>query len=171
MVSTYQKLRDLIDGVPVAMLTIANGRRTLRSRPMLTQEEPFDGTLWFFTRADALAETQLAGEPVNVSYSSPSDSRYVSVSGVARVVRDPQALAEHWTPTYLAWFPEGLSDPQLALLRIEAQEAEYWDLASGKLVQLLGFGRSLSVGKPREPGEHERFEMDHGRLKEKPRAE
>jgi len=168
MASTYQKLRDLIDGVPVAMLTIANGRRTLRSRPMLAQEEPFDGTLWFFTRADAPAEAQLAGEPVNVSYSSPSDSRYVSVSGVARVVRDPQALTQHWRPNYLSWFPEGLNDPHLALLRIEAQEAEYWDLASGKLVQLLGFGCSLSAGQPREPGEHERFEMDHGRLKEQP---
>jgi general stress protein 26 len=153
------------------MLTIANGHRTLRSRPMLTQEEPFDGTLWFFTRADEPTETQLAGEPVNVSYSSPSDSRYVSVSGVARVVRDPQALTEHWRPDYLAWFPEGLNDPQLALLRIEAQEAEYWDLASGKLVQLLGFARSLASGSPYDLGEHERFEMDHGRLKEQPHAE
>ncbi len=38
----------MIRGIPVAMLT-TTGLGRLRSRPMVTQREPFDGSLWFVT--------------------------------------------------------------------------------------------------------------------------
>jgi len=47
-----KKLAGLIEGIKVAMLTTAAEDGTLRSRPMVTQPAEFDGTLWFFTRAD-----------------------------------------------------------------------------------------------------------------------
>src|SRR5918912_1162828 len=56
---------------------------------------------------------------VCVSYSSPDDQRYVSVSGRAQLVRDPAKVKELWGPAYKAWFPKGPDDPELALLRVE----------------------------------------------------
>jgi general stress protein 26 len=121
-----KKLAGLIKGVKVAMLTTRCPDGSLRSRPMLTQEADFDGTLWFFTRAQAPKVGEVERhEQVNVSYAAPEDERYVSVSGTARLVRDPRKIKELWNPAYKAWFPQGLDDPELALLRVEAERAEY----------------------------------------------
>ena len=45
-----EKVRDLIKGIKIAMLTTVNPTDgSLHSRPMATQEAEFDGDLWFFT--------------------------------------------------------------------------------------------------------------------------
>jgi hypothetical protein len=36
-----------------------------------------------------------------------------------------------------------LEDPELALLRVDVDEAEYWDVASKKMTTLFHFGKSL----------------------------
>ena len=144
-----EKLTKLIKGIKMAMLTTATSDHSLRSRPMATQQAPFDGTLWFFTYADSGKTDEIEREHhVNVSYADPSDSRYVSVSGLAEVVRDRAKAKELWTELHRAWFPKGLDDPNLALLKIRVTDAEYWDGPSSKMVQLAGFVKALVTGKP-----------------------
>ena len=48
-----KKLAELIKGIKVAMLTTVCADGSLRSRPMVTQDKEFDGTLWFFTPAES----------------------------------------------------------------------------------------------------------------------
>jgi general stress protein 26 len=159
-----QHLAHLIRGIKVAMLTTISEDGLLRSRPMVTQEEEFDGTLWFFTRADAakVGEVQRE-EQVNVSYAHPDDQRFVSVSGRATLVRDHQEIQQRWGPLYKPWFPRGPADPQLALLRVDAEKAEYWDAPSGAMVQLLGFARALATGQTYQSGENQKVDLDDAR--------
>jgi general stress protein 26 len=84
---------------------------------------------------------------------------YVSISGNARVVRDRAKAAELWTPFLKAWFPKGLEDPQLALLRVEATEAEYWEAPHGAVVRVVGLVKSLVTGQKYTPGENKRVEV------------
>src|SRR5438128_1705005 len=134
------KLAQLIKGIKVAMLTTRCEDGSLHSRPMVTQQTGFDGTLWFFTQARApkVGEIQRS-EQVNLSYASPEEQRYVSVSGTAGLVRDPHKVRELWSPLLKAWFPKGPDDPDLALLRVEVERAEYWDAPSSTMVHLVGF--------------------------------
>lgn len=39
---------------------------------------------------------------------------------------------------YKAWFPGGESDPQIAVVRVDVSEANYWE-ASGELIVLLKY--------------------------------
>jgi general stress protein 26 len=159
-----KKLAELIRGIKVAMLTTVAEDGNLRSRPMATQEAEFDGVLWFFTRAGAPKVGEVErDERVCVSYASPDDQRYVSVSGRAELVRDPAKVKELWGPAYKAWFPKGLDDPELALLRVEPERAEYWDAPSGTLVQIAGLAKSVVTGKPAAAGEHEKLDLGGGR--------
>ena len=159
-----KKLGDLIRGIKVAMLTTVADDGGLRSRPMATQEAEFDGVLWFFTRADAPKVGEVRhDERVGISYASPDDQRYVSVSGRAELVRDPARVRELWGPAYKAWFPKGLDDPELALLRVEPERAEYWDAPSGTLVQIAGLVKSVVTGQPAAAGEHEKLDLRGGR--------
>jgi general stress protein 26 len=85
---SIEKLAELIKDVDVAMLvTIDEG--FLRSRPMSTQDTEFDGNLWFFTniKDHKIGEIEKDNR-VNLSYSKPEDTIYVSVSGTADLVRD-----------------------------------------------------------------------------------
>ena len=72
----------------------------------------------------------------------------MSLSGRAEVVHDASKAEELWNPIYKAWFPKGLDDPNLVLLKIKTERAEFWDSPSGKVVQLFGYVKALATGKP-----------------------
>jgi general stress protein 26 len=142
------KLAKRIKDVRVAMLTTIEADGSLRSRPMATQQTEFDGTLWFFTWIDSAKVHEIERDHhVNITYANQSDEVYVSVSGMARLVRDPAKAKELWNPLHKAWFPQGLDDPNLGLLRVDVEKAEYWDSPSSKAVQLVGFAKSIATGK------------------------
>lgn len=156
-----EKIRDLIKDIRFAMLTTIDEDGSLRSRPMGTQEAEFDGDLWFFTGASSAKVDEVErDERVNVSYAAPDDNRYVSISGTARLVRDRAKAKELWNPVLKAWFPDGLDDPDLALLRVRVEKAEYWDAPSSKMVQLAGFVKAIVTGKRADGlGENEKIDL------------
>lgn len=158
-----KKLGELISDIKVAMLTTAMPDGTLRSRPMMTQTTEFDGVLWFFTHADAAKTDEIRNDQhVNLAYAHPSKEHYVSVSGIGMVVRDRKKAEELWNPIYRAWFPDGLDDPNLALLRVQVTAAEYWDTPSSKVVQLAGFVKAMVTGKEYHPGHNEKLSLGQG---------
>jgi general stress protein 26 len=150
-----QKLAELIADTRVAMFTTRAADGTLRSRPMATQQAPFAGELWFFTSrsSDKSSEIGQAAE-VNVAYAKPDDQSYVSVSGRAHLVDDRAKARELWNPLYKAWFPQGVDDPDLRLIRIDVTGAEYWDASSSAMVHLIGFAKAVATGERYEPGDN-----------------
>jgi general stress protein 26 len=156
-----KKLAGIIKEIKFAMLTTVAEDGTLRSRPMATQQQEFDGDLWFFTRADSEKVQQAQHEEhVNVAYANPDDQQYVSVNGRAQLIRDRAKIEELWNPIYKAWFPNGLDDPELALIKVNVEGAEYWDTPNGKMVQLIGFVKSIATGKPYEASKEEHDKVD-----------
>jgi general stress protein 26 len=64
---------------------------------------------------------------VNLSYTDQEEEVYVSISGRATIVKDNYKMQEFWKPALEEWFPGGLTDNDLALLKIEMEHAEYWN--------------------------------------------
>ena len=154
-------LGELIHGIKVAMMTTVEQDGTLRSRPMWTHDRDFDGELWFFTREHSPKVDAVGRDShVSLSYSDPTRDRYVSVSGVARLVLDKEKARELWNPTLKAWFPQGLDDPELALLCVKVNKAEFWDTPNSRMVQLVGFVKGVLTGEPYRPGENEKVDLD-----------
>ncbi len=128
---------------------------------MAKQELDPNGTMWFFTRDDSPKMYEVARHrEVNVSFASQDDNRYVSVTGTAVAVHDKAKAEELWNPLLKAWFPKGLEDPSLALLKITLQRAEYWDTPSSTMVQLFGFVKAVTTGQTYEPGEHQKINLE-----------
>lgn len=122
------KLAELIKDVRIAMLTTARPDGRLVSRPLGTQEVAFDGDLWFVAGADSAKVAEIAANPyVNVSYASTSANTFVSVSGRAELVDDRAKAGALWSPAMKLFFPGGKDDPNLRLIRVNAETAEYWD--------------------------------------------
>ena len=154
---SIEKLKSLIEDIDFCMLTTIDGGY-LRSRPMSTQKFELDGDLWFFT-SDATHKVDeiKADNRVNVAYSKPDDNCYVSVSGAGEIVKDRAKIEELWSPILKAWFPEGIDDPHLCLLKVTVEQAEYWDAPSSKIIQLVGFVKALATGQEADYGENEKL--------------
>ena len=136
---TIATFAEMIRGIPVAMLT-TTGLGRLRSRPMVAQRTPFDGALWFITARAAGKTAEIRDrQAVHVTFVAPLENRYAWASGRATIVDDPARLKALWHGGYLQWLPGGPDDPAITLIRVVIEEAEYWDEAAGRMVQLGSF--------------------------------
>jgi len=149
------KITSLVKDTRIAMLTSITSEGHFHSRPMATMDVEFDGDVWFFTQKSApkIAEIQ-ANPEVNVSYSSPEKQNYVSLAGTAALVIDRALNEKYWNPAFVAWFPEGLDDPELALIKVEVASAEYWDAPSSVVAHVAGFIKAKLSGQPADVGDH-----------------
>ncbi|RKG96072.1 pyridoxamine 5'-phosphate oxidase family protein [Corallococcus carmarthensis] len=154
-----EHLGKLIHGIKVAMMTTVDSDGSLRSRPMWTYDKDFDGELWFFTNDHTHKVDEVQKDHhVSLAYSDPTRDRYVSVSGRCQLIRDKAKAKELWNPSLKAWFPQGLDDPNLALLRVSVEKAEYWDTPNSKRVQLVGFVKAVLTGEKYQPGDNQKLD-------------
>lgn len=155
---SLEKLHEKIKDIKLCMLTTIEKDGSLRSRPMATIHSQPDGILWFFTKEfSTKVEEILNIDQVNLSYADMSGGVYVSVSGSATIVHDKQKMEQLWNPLLRAWFPQGIDDPDIALLRVEMAQAEYWEASSNKMVQLFGMVKAMITGKEYKQGDHEKL--------------
>lgn len=146
---TKAKVHELIKDVNFAMLVTRGPDDRMHARPMSTSKAEFDGTLWFFADIRSGKIRDLEADPkVLVTYADESDNAYVSITGRGSAVQDRAKIKELWSAGAKAWFPNGPEDPNVALIRVDVEDAEYWDSPSGTLVTLYGYAKSLATGKP-----------------------
>jgi general stress protein 26 len=137
------RLNELISGIDVATLTTVRPDSTLHSCPMITGAADEGGAFWYITSSDTeKVEAVRTIQRVNLAFSDAPAQRYISVSGFCELVRNQATLKQLWKPEYESWFPAGLKDPDLILMRIVVQQAEYWDSAQARMVPLLGFSEA-----------------------------
>ncbi|MBW4623934.1 MAG: pyridoxamine 5'-phosphate oxidase family protein [Brasilonema octagenarum HA4186-MV1] len=156
-----KKLRELIKDIDIGMLTTVDEDGTLRSRPMsINSEVEPDGDLWFFTYASSHKVREIEQqERVNVSFSDPQKQSYVSVSGSAQLVRDRNKLQQLWKPQLKAWFPKELDEPDIALLKVSVEKAEYWDAPSSFVAHTIALVKAMTTGEKPNVGENEKVTL------------
>ena len=157
------QLWDLIKDIKFAMFTTRHANGHLHSRPMTTQNSKLDedANLWFFMSRSGDPVRDLTLDPtVNVAYADPGQDSYVSISGTARVVEDMAIKQRLWTKLAEAWFPGGVTDPDLALVQAKITHANYWNVKESKVVQLYQMAKAAVTGKPPvDLGEHAEIRM------------
>lgn len=149
------KLWSMMKGIQIAMMTTDDDGH-LRARPMAASQSEFDGTLWFFTRADAHKVEEGANHQVGVSYSDSGQQNYVSLSGKAELVRDKATVKAHWAEYLRTWFPKGVEDPDIALLKVSVEAAEYWDAPNSKMLHAYGYVKAVITGESPHPGDNKK---------------
>jgi len=154
-----QKLAEVVGEAQIAMLTTAELNGQLRSRPLVTLQLDSDGRLWFFVSLTSPKVDEISHHrQVNLCYSDPDKQDYVSISGEAEIVRDRAKMRELWTPWVEPYFPRGLDDPNLVLLRVQVGQAEYWNAPESSVQRLYGFAKAIATGDTKALGEHERVQ-------------
>lgn len=165
-----QKLRALIKPGTVAMVTATDRRFMPASRPLLMQALDEEGVLWFFVPSDGSLALDIESNPrVSATYSDELRGVYVSLSGYARLVYDPERIFGLWDERVEAWFSQGPLDPRLSLLRVDVDHAEYWEERSRRRIRLLALAQAALGGETHAP-QHRRVQLRGRRSREAWRA-
>ena len=133
METRVEELRKLVKDIEIAMMTTRRPDGHLVSRPMATQKRINGTDLWFVTNAETHKLDDLLMDPhVNCAYFNNKSREWVSVSGVAHIVRDRKRIRDLYQPDWKAWFGDeggandgGPDDPRLTLIFVDADSVIY----------------------------------------------
>lgn len=122
-----QHLYDVMKQFETAMLVTTGANQRLHGRPMVVAQIDDAGDLWFITGWDTPKMEEIrTNEQVQVSFQD-RNNRFISIDGRARMVRDPEKIAELWQESFHPWFPQGQTDPNIALIQVQIRYGELWD--------------------------------------------
>ena len=153
------KVRQMINDIRDAVLVTKAPDGSLHGRPMSTADidEKWD-KIWFATQRGTGKVQEVADdEQVYLGYAKSGE--YVSVSGRARTVKDKQKAKDVWSPLWKNWF-SGPDDPNLLLLEVTPDVAEYWDSGS-KVFALAAMAAAAVTGKHVPVGENQAVTFQH----------
>jgi len=96
------------------------------ARPMTAQAENDAGPIWFFTAVDNAIVANLGrGNRAIATFTAKDHDLFASIKGNLSVDNDRATIDRLWNPFVAAWY-EGKDDPKIALLRLDAEDAEIW---------------------------------------------
>ena len=112
------------------------------SQPMTAQTEDDSGRgpIWFFSSKETDFVRQLgAGRRAVASFAAKDHELFASLDGSLEPSDDRAMVERLWNPFVAAWYPGGKDDPNLQLLRMDADRLQVWLNESGLLtgVKLL----------------------------------
>src|SRR5688500_4233665 len=148
------KIRELLKQFPIAFMVTAQDN-TIVARPIgvVGDHAAFDGSLWFITdRRSRKVQAIQGGATTALLFQNDREGAYLHLTGRAVVVEDAERLKKLYTPVQRTWFPDGLDDPHMTLLRFDADRGEFWDKHNGMLRLLAAFAKAMVTGTPGSSG-------------------
>jgi general stress protein 26 len=114
------------------------------ARPMAIAQLQPDADAYFATDARSSKITEINANPL-VLITFQNSSEFASLYGRASIVTDRALIEKLWSEGWRVWFPGGKTDPNLVLIRVEAQTGEYWDNSGSEGLKYLFEGLKAYV--------------------------
>lgn len=145
-----EKLCAMMAEAGVAMVTTVETDGSLRARPMSGQFLGDDcSRFYFLTGLSSHKTKEVMRDPrVNLAFARGGD--FVSVSGRAKISREPALIDRLWSEAQRGWFPRGKDDPEICVLVVDLDYGEYWDPASAAVTAAYGWAKAMLTGKSAE---------------------
>ena len=124
---TLQDMAAKMAKLDIALLTTHTSRGQLSSRPMSNNGDvAYDGDSYYFTYEGSRTVRDISENAhVSLGFSGP-DWLYVTVVGLATLIRQKATMVKHWHPSLGRWFAQGIDTPGLVLVRVTAKRIKYW---------------------------------------------
>lgn len=146
-------LAEKLQSIRFAMFTTRRGDE-LRARPMTALEVTERGSIWFFgVRESELAQEVAADSTVGLAFADNSKGTYAFVAGHGFLRENRAKLEDLWNPILKAWY-DGPDDPDLQLIEVQLESAEYWDSPDSGPLRFLGILKAAVTGDEHEVGTH-----------------
>ncbi len=140
-----------LDGVQAGMLAIGNARPV----PMSHYADREARALWFITAkgTDLVDATRDGVKPARYILASGNGKLYARIDGHATLSNDRAKLDEIWNVIADSWFEDGKTDGDLALVRVDLNEAEVW-ITNGGMRFLYEIAKAQMTDEKPDMGTH-----------------
>jgi general stress protein 26 len=150
---SWDKLRELVDDIKVAMMVTGFDQKPVNAIPMSTKKVDKSGNIWFLSlKTSEHNQDLLKDKQIQLLYSDPNDMEFLSLYGRAEITTDRAVLEDLYNERTDNWF-DGVDDPNLTAIKVSPEEAYYWDTKSNKYVTLLKMGVGAITGDKKDIGE------------------
>jgi len=162
MNSDTEKLCALVGKFHTAMMVTHAPGPHLRAVPMVVAQVESTGRIWFITARDSGKVHDLESDERVQLVFSDDRSNYLTVAGRGALCTERGKIDEVWKEPFKVWFPGGREDPEITLIAVDPERAEFWDNSGfHKLQYLWDAARAYIAGdKP-----HVREGESHGVLR------
>jgi len=146
---TWEEVRKMVEKIKTGMFTTFFAEYVW-GRPMhcCLDEDENTKALWIFTKKTNLVCDEVRAESkCFIGFSAPNDNTYLSLRGIATLSFDQNKMEKLWSPIMKAWYPNGLEDPEICLIKFEPTKGEVWDGPSSKIIQFGKILASIVSGK------------------------
>lgn len=142
---TRETVVDIMSGERFVMLSTATADGKIVSHPMTPQEVTDAGDVWFFVGLQGGQADAIRSNPhVNLAFAETGS--WLSVAGVAEFVDDRSKIEELWDGQMDEYFERGKDDPNLGLVRVIGESAQYWGVPGGGVVAAVKMAASKVAG-------------------------
>lgn len=131
---TLADLAKKMKDIDFAMLLTHTEAGAIAGRPMSNNGEvAYDGDSYYFALADTRTVSDIArNAKVALSFQGNKGLLgkppfMLAVEGIAELVRDKTAFAQHWSKDLDRWFERGIDTPGLVMIKVRAERVHYWD--------------------------------------------
>ena len=128
MATDTQTFSDKVSSIHECMFTTVADDGKLVSRPMGVQRVDGD-TVYFLTDAQMGKVAQIRDD-ADVNLAFVDSSLWVSAAGRASIVRDAGLKEDLWNRFADAYFKDGPKDPNVVVVKVVVDTAEYWEAGS-----------------------------------------
>jgi general stress protein 26 len=152
--AAFAKVRELLTDFPIAfMVTVSHGTPTARPIGVVGDHAAFDGSLWFITdKRSRKVKAISAGATTSLLFQNDKIGAYLHLTGRASVIDDRAKLEELYTTLQRTWFPLGVDDPNITLVRFDAEQGDYWDSHDSLVRLAFAFAKSIVTKTPGKSG-------------------
>jgi general stress protein 26 len=129
------KEKATTSNVCIIITTDKDGSR--HNRPMGAVKIDDDGSCWFFASKSSGKLRDIAvNNKIQIVFANSATEDYMEVHGEGTVICDEKEITDKWSPLVNQWFPNGIKDPEVCLVRIEVTSVFYWDAATEGIQRL-----------------------------------
>lgn len=132
-----RRIHELLSDFDTAMLVTHGRQSAAHGRPMAIAAIEPDCGLWFFTGRDSAKVHEIEDDQHVLIVCQDEHRRYVSLTGTAELIPDRAKARALWKESYQTWFPRGIDDPNLLLIFVRPEAAEYWDTQGFKGIRYV----------------------------------
>ncbi len=135
--AAVEKLRTSAAAANVCILITTDAEGNRHNRPMDATRFDDEGNCWFFASRNSGKLKDISNNnKIQLVFANPDRDDYLEIHGAGTVICDEKELADKWSPLVDAWFPGGVKDPQVCLVKVEVTSVFYWDETSEGIQRL-----------------------------------
>lgn len=127
------------------------------ARPMTAQIDDDRQIYFFASRSEELVQGLAQSARAVATYASKGHDFFASIEGQLVIDNDRDKIDRLWSTMTSVWYDKGKADPDLVLLRFDADRADVWDAGTGSAVKAAWM--KLTGGDPAKQMKEDRAEV------------